>query len=159
MWMRMQAWTRSSSSRNGVAYTHPVWLGCEVHVVQGAHRGRSWRDTACKASCWPSANKSGIKASPCSPPSPCGIRWTVPSSSSHKYFRWRPVEHCHERECCVIRLSKTPQHCFSRNCVVSANAVDGCHCGLRVQFRQPLQHMGDTFAPCSRRQSVLVWLQ
>ena len=35
------------------------------------------------AACWPRENKSGIKASPCSPPSPCSIVLT-PLSLSHK---------------------------------------------------------------------------
>ena len=49
-------------------------------------------------------------------------------------LRRRPVEHGHERECRVIRLSETSQHGFSRNCVENANPVKRCHNGLWVKL-------------------------
>ena len=49
------------------------------------------------ASCCPNANNNGIIASPCSPPSPCGIVCDTPSSSST--LRWGTVEHAHKWKC------------------------------------------------------------
>ena len=43
----------------------------------------SW--VASRALCCPKANNSGMRGSPCSPPSPCEMYWVIPISSSHKY--------------------------------------------------------------------------
>ena len=44
---------------------------------------RSW--IATRALCWRRTNNMGIKGSPYSPPSPCGMSWETPISSSHMY--------------------------------------------------------------------------
>ena len=49
------------------------------------------------------------------------------------------------------------QHRRPRNLVVSADSINGHHCGIRVQLGQHLDDVNHTLAPSSSREGVLEW--
>ena len=77
--------THQMSSRNAITHSNGLNL--------------AWM--ASNAPCCPKENNAGMRASPCSPPAPCRISWTPPSSSSHKYVEGEPQKLTHEWEQCV----------------------------------------------------------
>ena len=102
------------------------------------------------------ANKAGINGSPCSPPSPCWISWTVPSSSSHKCVdlsvkleeKWNEfLTLIHAVHCC--------HHGPPGHQIESSNTIDGEHCAIWVPVCHHLHHVCDALAPCSGRECVL----
>ena len=70
---------------NGVNVCDPFRHAHHIDIIQetktrSPSRRRSW--IASKALCCPRANNMGIKGSPCSPPSPCGMSWETSISST-----------------------------------------------------------------------------
>ena len=80
----MHAWNQLLF-QNGAPCSHPLWLGCEVNIVDESEKAVRAELARHCLQCFmlTQCEKSGINASPCSPRSPCGIRWTVPSSFGH----------------------------------------------------------------------------
>ena len=119
--------------RNGAARTHPVRLTCQTHRPR-MRRGVHWGGVGVIMPAKPHVDRVRTRAAsthpPCSPPSPCGIRWTVPLVVFPQVLRKRPVEHGHEGECRVL-------------------VRDLFLTWLLSKCRKPLQHMGDTLPKLS----------
>ena len=82
----------------------------------------------------PSANKSGMRGSPCSPPSPCGMSCELPISSSHTCVGRAAVEHPHEGEDLIstVHPQETLQHNLSGDQIVRPHAINRHHCGFFI---------------------------
>ena len=81
------AFVPQMDTKEVVDCSHPVWFADHVKIVQISEQSFSLPQTCRdRTQCRVLARQksSGIKGSPCSPPSPCGIEWTSPTSSSHK---------------------------------------------------------------------------
>ena len=92
------------------------------------------------APCKPNANKSGMRGSPCSPPSLCGMSCPFPVSSSHRYVDGLPWKHCAKRRirspCSILSNPSITALLEIRSCT---NSINGHHCCTAVQICDGLQ--------------------
>ena len=92
-WMDIFEWPhrcllRRSCTSPTLPEAHTMYRSSK-YVKSFSHSSSS-APTAVKAGCCPKQKSKGIKGSPCSPPSPWGMVWTSPESSSHKWVEGWP---------------------------------------------------------------------
>ena len=94
--------------------------------------------------------------SPCSPPSPCGISWVSPSSSSHRYVDGSSVETPDEWEdpISVLHPQKSSQHGVPGDQIVRPDPVDGHSGRIPVQICESPQDVSNALTPCFRGQRL-----
>ena len=146
--------------QNAVDLEHPVWWTDDVHVVKESEHLLARQQPSPDLSAGPvhpSANKSGVGGSPCSPPWTCGMSWEVPVSSSPQVRGWTATEHPHEGEDLISLLhpQKALQHSLSGDQIVRSDSVYWHHSGFCILIGQSVHDVCDAFTSSLGRQGVL----
>ena len=110
-----------------------------------------------KGLCCPKANNSGMRGSPCSPPSPCEMYWVMPISSSHKFVDGLPQKHLTKgRIWSPPSIRRRPSNiAFRENKIVRPDPVDRHNCHFWIQICQGLQYVSNALTSCFGGQGVL----
>ena len=137
-----------------------VWQTHDIHVVQVGEEVFVRQQEILKreqAPCCPRAYNMGMRASPCSLPSPWWITWVSPQSSVQRYWEGVGIKLEHERKLSVAPtdLLESVQHRCSGDHVKRTNSVNGEHGGTTIQVCERLDGVCHAFSTCLGCQRVL----
>ena len=112
----------------------------------------------CNARCRPKEKSKSIKGSLPSPPSPCGIEWTMLSSVFPQMPAWAARRRLSQTNASSLTSRNPLHHGASRNQIERSNALTPrmektVDCGSRLA--QSLQRVGHTFTGSPRTQRAL----